>query len=125
MSKIKKDFLTPKWLVIKEMFEKNTNDSTEYGSNFPIGGELDQLCHEFIDILGEITMRNGFDYVVEGTHLDIWKTQRIWLVVEKAGLLEQIAWKSDLEDEEINDTWYQLDPDFDYNEEDFVNENIK
>jgi hypothetical protein len=115
--KIKKDVLTPKWLVIKEMFEKNTNGSSEYGTNFPIGGELDTLCYEFLDMVAEITLRNGFNCVVEGVRMDIWKSERVWNIIEKAGLLEDIAWKLDLEEyEEKEDTWYLSDPEFEDDE---------
>ena len=38
MAKMKKSILTSDWLEIKEMFEKNTNGSKEYGENFEIGG---------------------------------------------------------------------------------------
>ena len=37
-------------LEIKLMYENGTNGSDEYG-NFPIGGELDKLTREFIDII--------------------------------------------------------------------------
>ena len=43
-------------------------------------------------------------FTVEGVHLNLWK-ERIWAVIENAGLLQDIAWKTDLEDEEIVDTW--------------------
>ena len=112
MGRITKDVLTPKWLVIKEMYEKGTNNSKEYGENFPIDGELDKLCVEFVDLIGEITLEKGFDCIIEGVHMDIWK-QRIWSLIDNSALLEPIAWKLDEE-------YYGLD--LNYEEEFDVNE---
>lgn len=95
----KKTFLTPKWLYLKELYEKNTNGNREFGSNFELGGELDIKSSEFIDLLGELTQEFGFDCVLEGVRMDVWK-ERIWVLVESAGLLEEIAWKTDFEDGE-------------------------
>ena len=95
MAKMKKEFLTPKWLVVKSMYENGTNGSDKYGTNFSIGGELDKLTREFIDIIGEFTHEFGWDCVIEGVKMDLWK-ERIWSLVENAGLLPEIAWKDDL-----------------------------
>ena len=101
MAKINKSFLTPKWLVIKAMYEAGTNGSDKYGTNFEIKGELDMLCHDFIDTIGEFTHEFGWDCVIEGVKMDLWK-ERIWSLVENAGLLPEIAWKDDLaKDKEI------------------------
>lgn len=115
MSKITKEVLTPKWLVIKKIYEENTNGSSEYGTNFPIDGEFDKLCYEFLDMISEITLRNGFNSTIEGVKMDIWK-ERIWITIEKAGLLEDIAWKLDLDEEDVEDTWYQPDLEFEIDE---------
>ena len=115
MKNTEKSIVTPKWLVIKEMYGKGTNGSPKYGTNFPIEGELDQLCLEFIDIIGALTEKFGFDSVIEGVKMDLWK-ERIWSLVENAGLLQDIAWKVDMEEEEaeIKDNWYNdEDSDFD------------
>jgi hypothetical protein len=47
--------------------------------------------------------------------MNLWK-ERIWSLVENAGLLQDIAWKTDMEDEEteIQDTWYSDEDEFDY-----------
>ena len=95
MAKIKKSFLTPKWLVVKTMYENGTNGSDKYGTNFDIGGELDKLTREFIDIIVEYTHQFGWDCVIEGVKMDLWK-ERIWSLVENAGLLPEIAWKDEL-----------------------------
>ena len=95
MAKIQKMLVTPKWIKIKEMYENGTNGSDKYGTNFDIGGELDKLTREFIDIIGEYTHQFGWDCVIEGVKMDLWK-ERIWSLVENAGLLPEIAWKDEL-----------------------------
>ena len=99
MVKIKKSFLTPKWLEVKLMYEQGTNGSDKYGTNFAIGGELDKLTREFVDIIGEFTHEFGWDCVIEGVKMDLWK-ERIWSLIENAGLLPDIAWKDDLAKEQ-------------------------
>ena len=115
MAKVKKSFLTPKWLEVKEMYEKDTNGSDKYGTNFQIDGELDVLTREFIDIIGEFTHQFGWSCVIEGVKMDLWK-ERIWSLVENAGLLPEIAWRDDLEadrlaEEEEEEEIYELDLD--------------
>jgi hypothetical protein len=106
-------FLTNKWLEIKKMFEANTNGSKEYGSNFEIDGELDELTQHFLGYITKLTLSKGFDAEVEGVKLDLWK-ERIWSLIENAGLLPNIAWKDELEEEkEIEDTWNGYDDEFD------------
>ena len=114
MAKMKKEFLTPKWLVVKSMYENGTNGSDKYGTNFSIGGELDKLTREFIDIIGEFTHEFGWDCVIEGVKMDLWK-ERIWSLVENAGLLPNIAWKDDLaaelekEETKVDDDIWEID----------------
>jgi len=117
MAKINKSFLTPKWLVIKAMYEAGTNGSDKYGTNFEIKGELDMLCHDFIDTIGEFTHEFGWDCVIEGVKMDLWK-ERIWSLVENAGLLPEIAWKDDLaaELEKAEKESYIYDDEFDVEE---------
>ena len=113
MSKVEKLFLTPKWMEIKQMFESNTNGKKEYGKNFPLDGELDQLTQHFVGMIGVITLQEGFDAVIEGVRLDLWK-ERIWAVIENAGLLPEFS----LQEEEIidkarKDLWNKVDDEFD------------
>ena len=98
--KVKKSFLTPKWVEVKEMYEKGTNGSDKYGKNFKIGGELDMLATEFVDIIGELTRQFGWTCVIEDVKMDLWK-ERIWSLIENAGLLPEIAWRDDLEADAI------------------------
>lgn len=109
---MKKTILTPKWVEIKQLFESKTNKNPEYGENFEIGGELDILTREFVAALGQITHRMGYNCIVEGVKMDLWK-ERIWSVIENGGLLAPIAWKGDLEQDELDlkereeRTWYE------------------
>ena len=114
MKKVEKSILTAEWLTIKAMYEANTNGSNQYGTNFPIDGELDQLTMKFIDKIGVLTQQLGFDCVIDGVKMDLWK-ERIWSLVENAGLLPEIAWKDerDAEEAEINDTWYSNEDEMD------------
>ena len=112
MNKIEKMFLTPKWQEIKSMYEVGTNGSSAYGENFQIDGQLDELTQHFIGYLLNLTDKRGFDCVVEGIKMDLWK-ERIWAVIENAGLLPNVAWKDERdEDNEIVDTWNQDDDEF-------------
>jgi hypothetical protein len=115
MAKPVRTIVTPKWQKIKAMYEAGTNGSDKYGDNFEIEGELDMLCHEFIDMVGEITTDRGFDCVVEDIKMDLWK-ERIWSLVENAGLLPEIAWRDDKESDrlEAEDKWDSYDDEYDY-----------
>ena len=110
--KIEKMFLTPKWQEIKSMYEAGTNGSSAYGENFQLDGELDELTQHFLGYIITLTESRGFDCIVEGVKMDLWK-ERIWAVVENAGLLPNIAWKDERDDEkEVVDTWNQDEDEF-------------
>ena len=113
--KVKKSYVTPKWLKIKEMYEKGTNGSDKYGTNFPIGGELDRLTLDFVSELGELTSRNGWDYIIDDVKLDLWK-ERIWCLIENAGLLREIAWKEE-KMKERGESYFDNIDEFDVNDE--------
>jgi hypothetical protein len=100
MSKPVKTIVTPKWQKIKAMYEAGTNGSDAYGKNFPLDGELDQMCCEFIDMVGTITQEYGYDCIIEDIKMDLWK-ERIWSLVENAGLLPEIAWRDDKESDRL------------------------
>ena len=84
---MEKTVITPQWLKIKAKFDSETKGSKEYGTNFEIDGEFQEMCNSFINILGKLTEEYGFDYVVEDISLDLFKN-RIWNLVECAGLLK-------------------------------------
>ena len=97
------------------MYENGTNGSKEYGKNFPIDGELDELTQHFIGYLLLLTQEKGFDCIVEDVKMDLWK-ERIWSLVENAGLLPEIAWRDDKESDrlEAEYKWNSDDDEFDY-----------
>ena len=114
-TKIQIDIITPQWLTLKEMYENGTNGSKEYGANFPIGGELDQLSSKLVNELGLITQQLGYDCLIEGIKLNLWK-ERVWCLIENAGLLPEIAWRDEETDEkEIKDNWYDIDNEEEWN----------
>jgi hypothetical protein len=102
MAKAIKQTVTPMWLEIKEFYEQNTktkakaNNAPRYGTNFPIGGELDKMSSEFVDLMGALTHEFGYECVIEDIHMNLWK-ERIWSLIENAGLLPEIAWRDDKE----------------------------
>ena len=115
MVKVERTTVTPMWVKIKEMYKSGTNHSDKYGTNFEVGGELDNLCNEFLNLLGEITLKDGYGDVIEDIKLDLWK-ERVWLLIENAGLLPEIAWRDDKESDrrKIEDTWILNEDEFSY-----------
>jgi len=83
-----KTMLTYKYDFINTIFKSQTNGIDKFGQNFKPNGEFDILCHEFITELGGITLKNGYNCIVEGIKMDTWK-HRIWKIVEEAGLLPE------------------------------------
>ena len=79
--------ITDQFNQIKSIYKAGTNGRTKYGENFPIGGELDILCQEFLLELAKLTVEGGYKQTVEGIKLDVWK-DRVWNLYENAGLLE-------------------------------------
>ena len=108
MVKAKRLILTNEWVEIKEMFEEGTNGCEDYGKNFEIGGKLDILTRSFLDRLGDITTHKGYYCVIDGVKMNLWK-ERLWSVVENAGLLAPIAWKIDIAKQEEIDSQVALE----------------
>ena len=122
MAKAIKQTVTPMWLEIKEFYDQNTktkakaNNAPRYGTNFPIGGELDKMSSEFVDLMGALTHEFGYECVIEDIHMNLWK-ERIWSLIENAGLLPEIAWRDDKEKEK-KETWYASnEEEYDYLDE--------
>jgi hypothetical protein len=128
--------ITDQFNQIKSIYKAGTNGRTKYGENFPIGGELDILCQEFLLELAKLTVEGGYKQTVEGIKLDVWK-DRVWNLYENAGLLEGMDdngkvvvnskfFKEDEEniDEPIN--WFKTEESgsFEINEDEFVLEEI-
>jgi len=119
MVKAKRLILTNEWVEIKEIFEANTNGNEEYGKNFEIGGELDILTRSFLDRLGDITTLRGYYCVIDDIKMDLWK-ERIWSVIENAGLLAPIAWKLDIaKQEEIDKKLEEEEKKWNNNDDEF------
>ena len=120
MPKAIKQTVTPMWLDIKEFYTKNTktkakaNNAPRYGTNFPINGELDKMCHDFIDLMGELTHEFGYECIIEDVKMDLWK-ERIWSLVENAGLLPEIAWRDDKEKDRLEEE--TIEEKYDFSEE--------
>ena len=119
MAKAIKQTVTPMWLEIKEFYDQNTktkakaSNAPRYGTNFPIDGELDEMCHEFINLMGRLTQEFGGYCTIEDIEMNLWK-ERIWSLVENAGLLPEIAWRDDKEKDK-EEAWDTLDDDeYDY-----------
>jgi hypothetical protein len=128
--------ITDQFNQIKSIYKAGTNGRTKYGENFPIGGELDILCQEFLLELAKLTVEGGYKQTVEGIKLDVWK-DRVWNLYENAGLLEGMDdngkvvvnskfFKENEEniDEPIN--WFKTEESgsFEINEDEFVLEEI-
>jgi len=97
--------IAQEWVKIKEMYDVNTNGNSEYGKNFEIGGELDQMISSFIDKLGKLTEHFGYRCIIDGVKMDLWK-DRIWNLCENAGLLPPLPRSiEEFIDDEINDDW--------------------
>lgn len=116
--------ITSRWLKIKEMYEKGTNGSKEFGTNFPIGGELDKLVYKFIEDLGTLTLKFGWDCVIEEVKMDLWK-ERIWSLASNAGLMYNSTWRN--ENEEIEDEFdeNETNPLIDYSVEEDEEPTVK
>ena len=107
MAEIIKEVITPRWLKIKGLYEAGTNGSKKYGTNFELGGELNVLALELVDMLGEITLRNGWSCIIEDIEIDLWK-KRLWSLIENAGLLDAIETHDgdEMDDDEVEDDDY-------------------
>ena len=129
MAKAKRLVLTNEWVEMKEMFEKGTNGNDTYGENFKIGGELDIITRTFLDKLGDLTSLKGHYCIIDGVKMTLWK-ERLWSVIENAGLLAPIAWKIDIAKQEEIDKKVEAeeskwDDEFDIDDSEPTDEDIK
>ena len=75
------------------------------------------MCHEFIDLMGELTHEFGGYCVIEDVEMNLWK-ERIWSLVENAGLLPEIAWRDDKEKDRLQaEKDYYDQEEYDFSEE--------
>jgi len=85
--------ITNKFLTIKNMYKSKNFDIEVF----------DALSMDLINLLGELTMVGTVE--VEGLHIDKWK-DRVWNLIENAGLLPEYKEEDDNTFVEIIDTWY-------------------
>jgi hypothetical protein len=100
MSKSKTKFpITNRFEIIKAMY-KNRNKN---GFDLEV---FDALSMDLINLLGECTTAGVTQ--IEGLHIDKWK-DRVWNLIENAGLLPE--YKEEDEDifVEVVDNWYEED----------------
>jgi len=72
------------------------------------------MCHEFIDLMGALTHEFGYECIIEDIKMDLWK-ERIWSLVENAGLLPEIAWRDDKEKDRLEEE--TIEEEYDFSEE--------
>jgi hypothetical protein len=97
MSKVKKENpITNQFLVLKEMYKKGPMDLEKF----------DDLSSSLIIQLGELTERGIQE--IEGEKLDKWK-DRVWNLIENAGLLPEYSEEETEDLVEILDTWYSTE----------------
>jgi hypothetical protein len=97
MLKVKKENkITDQFLILKEMYKKGPMDLEKF----------DHLSSSLIVQLGELTERGITS--IEGETLDKWK-DRVWNLIENAGLLPEYNDEETEELVEILDTWYLIE----------------
>jgi hypothetical protein len=102
MAKKEKHIIETKFLDLKTKFKNN-----ELTIN-----EIDNLTCELILELALLT-ENGITEI-NGTSIDLFK-DRVWWIVEKAGLLPEYRDEEDeFDDLEIEDDYYKVEDDFEF-----------
>ena len=86
--------ITNRFEVLKKMYKKQDNFDIKV---------FDTLSTELVNILGECTLRGIKE--IEGLPIDKWK-DRVWNLIENAGLLPEYKDEDDFIFEEIIDNWY-------------------
>jgi len=100
MAKKKKHIIEIKFKTLKTKFKANEL-STE---------EIDELTRELLDNLAILTEKSVKD--INGTSIDLYK-DRVWWIVEKAGLLPEYRDNDDEDNEvEMVDNYYEDDDEF-------------
>ena len=99
MSKSKTKFpITNRFETIKQMYKSKDFDIEVF----------DALSMDLINLLGECTVRGITE--IEGSPIDTWK-DRVWNLIENAGLLPEYKEEDDHKVVEIIDTWYDVEED--------------
>ena len=88
--------ITNKFSVVKKMYKSKDYDIELF----------DSLSTELVTILGECTCRGIKE--IEGETLDTWKN-RVWNLIENAGLLPEYNEEDEEKFVEVVDNWYSED----------------
>lgn len=105
MAKKEKHVIEVKYLDLKKRF-KAKEMSIE---------EVDQITCELIAELAILTERNVTE--INGIPIDLMK-DRVWWLIELAGLLPEYRDEEDIVEELEEDDYYQVEDDFDYEVDD-------
>ena len=94
MKKSKTKFpITHRFSSLKKMYNSKDFDVESF----------DLLSSELVSILGECTMRQLVE--IEGHTIDTWKN-RVWNLIENAGLLPEYKGEDEEKFVEVIDNWY-------------------
>ena len=99
--KKEKNIIETKWLELKAKSKvKDINIE-----------EIDQLTSQLIVDLSDLTIAGVTE--IEGVSIDLYK-DRVWWIVENAGLLPEYRDEDEDIVDEIKDDYYKVEDDFDY-----------
>tara|TARA_R110001606_G_scaffold113564_1_gene240693 strand:- start:1012 stop:1383 length:372 start_codon:yes stop_codon:yes gene_type:complete len=105
----KKYSVTDQYSDLKTMFEGGEGQTENF----------DSLSSELINQLGELSTHGVKE--TEGITINLWK-DRVWFLIEKAGLLPKYKDLGDSEYKEIVDVWYKGEEGSDEEEGDGLDE---
>ena len=88
--------ITNRFETIKQMYKGRDKNGLDLEA-------FDALSMDLINLLGECTMAGVTE--IEGLHIDKWK-DRVWNLIENAGLLPEYKEEEENTFVEIVDTWY-------------------
>jgi len=88
--------ITNRFETIKTMYKNRNKDGFDLDA-------FDALSMDLINLLGECSMAGVTE--IEGLHIDKWK-DRVWNLIENAGLLPEYQEEEESKFVEIIDTWY-------------------
>lgn len=93
--------------ILKDLFKAGKGETEEF----------DELSREMLTYMGKLTISGvSGDTILEKISLDLWK-DRVFHLIERAGLLPEYKIVEEDEDEEKNDSdWYGDNPEFDFPE---------
>ena len=87
------------------------------GDTIVLGKCNNNTISEFVDLMGVLTNEFGYECVIEDIHMNLWK-ERIWSLIENAGLLPEIAWRGDKEKDRLQaEKDYYEEEEYDFPEE--------